>query len=125
MAIFDDEKYDALFMEELFIVNLYGTEEEVERFYRLLSEREKFENTIAIIDLVESIKRRNITGMEWHCCSRCIHFDLCKLNWYRGERNIERKCCTLCQNYKECYKDAKKLEMMMGDKVDENNRNNG
>jgi hypothetical protein len=101
------EEYEPLFMEELFIVNLYGTEEEIEEFYFLLQDPDDLNNQIAMVNLIEKIKRENLTQMDWHCCSRCQHFEICKINWYRGERDIPRHCCSLCQHYKECMEKHK------------------
>ena len=104
MAPFGDGDYHPLFLEELFIVHLYGTDEDVVKFYRLLEHKEEPENIVEMAALLEEIKRKKLTKMNWYCCWRCQHYKICRINWYRGERNIERHCCTYCQNYEECYK---------------------
>jgi len=105
-------KYYPLFLEELFIVHLYGTDAEVKQFYEFMEpeKRNKSENIVVLATLIEDIKRRNLTKMNWFCCSRCENFKLCRINWYRGESNLERNCCTYCQNFEKCYETYKKLE---------------
>jgi len=105
-------KYYPLFLEELFIVHLYGTDEEVDTFYKLIDyeHRNNPENIVELATLIEDIKRRNLTRMNWYCCSRCENFKLCRINWYRGERNLERNCCTYCQDFEKCYEIYKRVE---------------
>ncbi|MDD2717840.1 MAG: hypothetical protein PHW04_18285 [Candidatus Wallbacteria bacterium] len=97
-------KYHPLFLEELFIVHLYGSDDEVALFYRLMDDRDNPNNIVVMATLLEDIKRKNLTKMNWFCCTRCQNFEMCRINWYRGERNLERNCCTYCQIYEECYK---------------------
>jgi len=97
-------KYHPLFLEELFIVNLYGTEEEIEQFNKLLDSKDSIENIVAMATLLEDIKRKRLTKMNWFCCHRCQNYEICRINWFRGERNISRHCCSYCQNFDECYK---------------------
>lgn len=104
MAPFGDGDYHPLFLEELFIVHLYGTDDEVARFYKLMENPNDRGNIVEMAALLEDIKMRELTKMNWYCCYRCQQFKICRINWYRGERNIERHCCTYCQNYEECYK---------------------
>lgn len=99
--------YRPLFLEELFVVHLYGTDEEVQRFDKLMEDRDNFENVVAMATLIEDIKRRNLTKLNWFCCSKCQNFRICRINWYRGERNIERNCCTYCSHYTDCYGEFK------------------
>ena len=82
-------------------MNLYGSDEEVDRFY-LLMENLDNESVVEIVHLIEDIKRRNVTKIYWHCCDRCQNFNQCKINWFRGEKNIPQNCCSLCNNYEEC-----------------------
>lgn len=88
-------------MEETFLVNLYGSEEEINRFYDLLDVLDN-ENVVEMVHLIEEIKRRNVTRIYWNCCHRCQNFATCRINWYRGERAIKRNCCSLCSNYEDC-----------------------
>ena len=94
--------YKPLFMEEIFIVNLYGTDEEIELFYKLIQNSDDIDNQVIMVDLIEKIKRKYLTKMNWFCCSLCQHYEICRINWYRGEKNIDRNCCSLCQNYNKC-----------------------
>ena len=99
------DSYLPVFAEEIFIVNLYGTDEELDEFNRLIESPEIEKNLITMALLIEEIKRRNVLKMTWQCCWRCRYFRTCKINWYRGERNMQsRHCCTYCQNYWECHK---------------------
>ncbi len=96
------DEYKPLFMEEIFIVNLYGTDEEIVLFYKLLQESDDFDNQIIMVNLIENIKRKYLTKMNWICCEGCQHYSICRINWYRGEKNIDRNCCSLCNNYNKC-----------------------
>lgn len=101
------DEYKPLYMEEIFIVNLYGTEEEIELFYKLLQNSEDIDNQVIMVNLIERIKRNYLTKMNWLCCSKCQHYDACRINWYRGEKNQDRHCCSLCENYKGCHNSYK------------------
>ena len=96
-----------LFMEEIFIVNIYGTEAESNLFYKLMQDTKKSENVVELAALIEDIKRRELTKMDWYCCYRCDKFHTCKINWYRGERTVERKCCSYCQSYEKCLEEMR------------------
>lgn len=98
-------EYLPVFAEEIFIVNLYGSDEELDEFTQLMKNPQEERNLYAIALIIEEIKRRNFLKMSWHCCWRCSYFATCKINWYRGERCMERRnCCTYCQNFWECHK---------------------
>lgn len=98
-------EYIPVFAEEIFIVNLYGTEEEIAEFQELLKNPYNEKNLMSMALIIEEIKRRNFLKITWHCCWRCSYFQNCKINWYRGERQMPyRNCCTYCQNFWECHK---------------------
>lgn len=98
------EEYLPVFAEEIFIVNLYGTDEEIDEFNLLMQNPKIEKNLISMALLIEEIKRRSLLKMNWYCCWRCHYFPTCKINWYRGERNYQvRNCCTYCQNFWECH----------------------
>lgn len=59
-----------LFMEEVFLVNLYGTEEEAARLNRLLEREPTPEVTEELVFLIEEIKRRHVTRADWFCANR-------------------------------------------------------
>lgn len=103
--------YYPLYIEELFIVQLYGTDEEVKRFNELMDiktdDDQDDDIVIEIVALIEEIKRKNLTKMNWFCCHRCENFKICRINWHRSERNLEKKCCTYCSHYEKCYKNFK------------------
>ncbi|MFZ2955808.1 MAG: hypothetical protein WA705_02785 [Candidatus Ozemobacteraceae bacterium] len=99
------EEYLPVFAEEIFIVNLYGTDDEIEEFNILMQGTEVEKNLISMALLIEEIKRRSLLKMNWYCCWRCHYHANCKINWYRGERRFElRNCCTYCQNFWECHR---------------------
>ena len=99
------KEYLPVYAEEIFIVNIYGTDEEIEEFNQLLKSPEIEKNLISMALLIEEIKRRSLLKMNWYCCWRCLYFQTCKINWYRGERQTNiRNCCTYCQNFWECHK---------------------
>ncbi|OQB50001.1 MAG: hypothetical protein BWY02_00941 [bacterium ADurb.Bin157] len=99
------KEYLPVFAEEIFIVNLYGTDEELDEFNLLIEAPQVEKNLISMALLIEEIKRRNLLKITWQCCWRCRYYKSCKINWYRGERNIQaRNCCTYCQNFWECHK---------------------
>ncbi len=98
------EEYLPVFAEEIFIVNLYGTDEEIDEFNLLMQNPKLEKNLISMALLIEEIKRRSLLKMNWYCCWRCSYYPTCKINWYRGERNYQvRNCCTYCQNFWECH----------------------
>ena len=98
-------EYLPVYAEEIFIVNLYGTDEELEEFNHLLKDVAEERNMYAMALIIEEIKRRNFLKMTWRCCWRCQYYITCKINWYRGERCVERRnCCTYCQNFWDCHK---------------------
>ncbi len=101
--------YKPVFAEETFIVNLYGTPAEVETFEELLGDREAPGSVTAIADLVESIKRRKLTGMNWNCCWRCQFFQNCRIRDYRQKDNLPQKCCTVCPNHRRCMSSFQKI----------------
>ncbi len=97
--------YLPVYAEEIFVVNLYGTDEEISEFTRLMENPQIEGNLVSIVLLIEEIKRRSLLKINWYCCWRCERFQTCKINWYRGERHFERRnCCTYCQNFWECHK---------------------
>ncbi|MBF0545108.1 MAG: hypothetical protein HQM08_11765 [Candidatus Riflebacteria bacterium] len=100
-----DEEYLPVFAEEIFIVNLYGTDEEIDEFNILIQSPDVEKNVISMALIIEEIKRRSFLKMNWYCCRKCGYFVTCKINWYRGIRNFDkRNCCTYCQDFWECHK---------------------
>jgi len=102
----ESDQYLPVFAEEIFIVNLYGTDEEIVEFNVLMQKAATEEKSlISMALLIEEIKRRSLLKMNWYCCWRCKYYPTCKINWYRGERNFDkRNCCTYCQNFWECHR---------------------
>lgn len=99
------KEYLPVFAEEIFIVNLYGTDEEIDEFNELMKANHIEKNLMSMALIIEEIKRRNFLKINWHCCWRCQYYQNCKINWYRGERNMPmRNCCTYCQHFWECHK---------------------
>ena len=96
--------YVPTFAEETFIVNCYGTDEDIDRFNVLMEGIADRGHQVELIILVEAIKNRNSLGMDWNCCWRCQRFTYCEINWYRGERALTKTCCPNCVNYSECNK---------------------
>ncbi|MBR4330554.1 MAG: hypothetical protein IKO19_02245 [Candidatus Riflebacteria bacterium] len=98
------KEYLPVFAEEIFIVNLYGTDEEIYEFNELMKETQVEKNLMSMTLIIEEIKRRNFLKIDWQCCSRCRYYANCKINWYRGERHMNnRHCCTYCQNFWDCH----------------------
>lgn len=97
-------EYVPSFAEETFIVNCYGTEEDIARFDLLMEDPTDRANLVEMIILVEAIKNRNSLGMDWNCCFRCQRHSYCEINWYRGERGLKKTCCPNCLNYSDCNK---------------------
>jgi len=103
-------EYQPLFMEEILLVHIYGSDEEILRFDALMTTLDREESLVEITVLIEEIKRRNVSKMDWNCCHRCASFRVCKINWARGERDIPRNCCSLCPNYEDCRARRRRLE---------------
>ena len=104
------KEYLPVFAEEIFIVNLYGTDEEIDEFNELMKETQNEKNLMSMSLIIEEIKRRNFLKMDWHCCSKCRYHANCKINWYRGERQMNsRHCCTYCQDFWKCHTQYCKL----------------
>lgn len=99
------KEYLPVFAEEIFVVNLYGTDEEIDEFNDLMKANHIEKNLMSMALIIEEIKRRNFLKINWRCCWRCQYYQNCKINWYRGERNMDmRSCCTYCQNFWDCHK---------------------
>ena len=99
------DEYLPVYAEEIFIVNIYGTDEEIAEFNQLMQSPNIEKNLVSMALLIEEIKRRSLLKMNWHCCWRCSYFKTCKINWYRGERQMGmRNCCTYCQNFWDCHR---------------------
>jgi len=99
------KEYLPVYAEEIFIVNIYGTDEEIAEFNQLMKSVDVEKNLVSMALMIEEIKRRSLLRMNWYCCWRCERFQTCKINWYRGEKNYTiRNCCTYCQNFWECHK---------------------
>jgi hypothetical protein len=97
-------RYLPTFAEETFIAHCYGTEPEIRWFNELMENPTDRQHMINLIVLIEEIKNRNHLGMDWKCCWRCQRFSTCEINWYRGERGMEKVCCPNCVNYRDCNK---------------------
>ena len=100
--------YDPLFVEETWIVRMYGTNEENERFDDLMHNRDDRWNRIEIVLLVEFIKDRHRLGLLKRCCEACPHFETCRINWRRGELDLARTCCSNCPEYTRCSRKLRK-----------------
>lgn len=99
------KEYLPVFAEEIFVVNLYGTDEEIDEFNELMKSTHIEKSLMSLALIIEEIKRRNFLKIGWSCCWRCYYYQNCKINWYRGERNIKkRNCCTYCQSFWDCHK---------------------
>ncbi|MFC1743684.1 hypothetical protein ACFL35_06790 [Candidatus Riflebacteria bacterium] len=97
----DREPYLPCFAEELFVVNLYGTDEEIERFEILIDNLESPASLIEIVTLMEEIKNR-AGKMNWYCCVECHRAERCEINDLRAIKKWERRCCSNCLKYDEC-----------------------
>lgn len=110
-------EYQPLFMEETLLVHIYGSDEEISRFDELMNAVDDEETLVEITILIEDIKRRNVSKMDWNCCHRCDNYRMCKINWARGERDIPRNCCSLCPNYEDCRARRRRFDAEGGECV--------
>ena len=106
--------YDPLFVEETWIVRMYGSNEENERFDDLMQDRDDRWNRIEIVLLVEHIKDRHNLGLLTRCCELCPHFETCRINWRRGELELPRTCCSNCPEYTRCSRKLRPLKRKQG-----------
>ncbi len=49
----------------------------------------------------------NSQGKKLNCCEKCQVYWTCETKWYRGERNEENICCTVCNYYNGCLSGAR------------------
>ncbi|HOD39906.1 MAG: hypothetical protein BWY32_03531 [bacterium ADurb.Bin243] len=107
---------EVCFLEEIAISNMYGTEHEKKSVANLISylinDPQNIEKIVELAVLIEEIKRREITHMDWNCCfcDKCERFHNCRIKWYRGERQMAQYCCSYCQNFDRCLAKFQKLE---------------
>jgi len=104
----DKNEFHPLYAEEIFIVHLYGNDDEIARFEKLLETKESPDSQLEMIILCEEITRRVLTEMNTHCCQRCPYFHICAINHRRCSRNMEKFCCSYCPNYRECLRNHQK-----------------
>lgn len=95
-------EFHPLYAEEIFIVYMYGTEEETAAFERLLEHRENPRVQVEMIVICEEIIRRTLTSMETPCCPGCQFHSNCAVNSIRRPRGLEAKCCSYCHSYRDC-----------------------
>lgn len=95
-------EFHPLYAEEIFIVNMYGTDEEIAAFEQLLEHRQKSRVQVEMIVICEEIIRRILTNMETPCCHKCQFYFNCPVNSIRHGRGFSTKCCSYCHNYREC-----------------------
>ncbi len=55
-------KYSPVFAEEIFVVTLYGTRQEVKQLFEMLKTSDDQTATDAISDLIKQVKRRRFPG---------------------------------------------------------------
>lgn len=107
---------EVCFLEEIAISNMYGTELEKKHVANLISylinDPNNIEKIVELAVVIEEIKRREITHMDWNCCfcDKCERFHSCRIKWYRGERQMTQYCCSYCQNFDRCLAKFQKLE---------------
>lgn len=95
---------------------MYGTELEKKLVANLISylinDPNNIEKIVELAVVIEEIKRREITHMDWNCCfcDKCERFHSCRIKWYRGERQMTQYCCSYCQNFDRCLAKFQKLE---------------
>jgi len=51
-----------------------------------------------------------------HCCEKCQVYWTCETKWYRGEKGEENICCPVCNYYRVCLEEQKKVDKKKGDK---------
>lgn len=107
---------EVCFLEEIAISNMYGTELEKKIVANLISylinDPNNSEKIVELAVIIEEIKRREITHMDWNCCfcDKCERYHNCRIKWYRGERQMTQYCCSYCQHFDKCLAKFQKLE---------------
>ncbi len=107
---------EVCFLEEIAISNMYGTELEKKIVANLISclinDSQNAEKIVELAVIIEEIKRREITHMDWNCClcDRCERYHSCRIKWYRGEKQMTQYCCSYCQNFDRCLAKFQKIE---------------
>jgi hypothetical protein len=100
-----NNEFHPLYAEEIFIVHLYGNDDEIARFEKLLENKESPDVQVEMIILCEEITRRVLTKMNKKCCSGCSYANGCIINHRRSSRNMATYCCSYCPKYRECLRD--------------------
>lgn len=106
--------YEPLFVEETWIVRMYGTNEQNERFDLLMQTGDDRWTRIEIVLLVEHIKEHHRLGLMTRCCPSCPHYETCRLNWRRGELDLPRTCCSNCPTYTRCSRKLRAVRTRPG-----------
>ncbi|PKK91670.1 MAG: hypothetical protein CVV64_03115 [Candidatus Wallbacteria bacterium HGW-Wallbacteria-1] len=101
--------YKPLFVEETFLVYLYGTKDEQDLYNSLISDTNSPGNLLSIKALTESLKSRHLTKMDWKCCDRCQNFQTCSLRFYRSAKGEKMVCCSNCKEFSSCLSDCRSL----------------
>lgn len=107
---------EVCFLEEIAISNMYGTELEKKSVANLISylinDPNNIEKIVELAVVIEEIKRREITHMDWNCClcDKCERYHNCRIKWYRGERQMTQYCCSYCRHFDRCLAKFQKLE---------------
>jgi|GEM_PF-3949419 len=107
---------EVCFLEEIAISNMYGTESEKKivagLISHLINDSQNIEKIVELAVIIEEIKRREITHMDWNCCfcDKCERFHNCRIKWYRGERQMPQYCCSYCQEFDRCLARFQKQE---------------
>lgn len=104
LAKFQKNEKSRRIISEIFIININGTDEEVQIAKDIVNNITNLDSLIKLSVLAEEIKLREFTFMKWNCCFKCVRYDTCRIKWNRGETNSPHICCSYCQNFNECLK---------------------
>ena len=102
LAKFQKQEKGRRIIEEMFIINIHGTDSELAASQKLYLDSSNLESFIKLAVMAEEIRTRELTKLKWNCCPRCTRYSSCRIRWERGETGCEQTCCSYCQNHKTC-----------------------
>jgi len=102
LAKFQKQEKSRRIIEEMFVINIHGTDLELAAAQKLYSDSYNLDNYIKLAVMAEEIRTRELTKLTWKCCPRCIRYSSCRIRWERGVTGKDQTCCSYCQNHKGC-----------------------
>lgn len=110
LAKFQKQEKTRKYLEEIFIINVHGTDEELAMVPALISDLSDTDNFVKLAVLAEEIRYREVTRLDWKCCPKCNRYASCRIKWVRGEKGMQDRCCGFCQNYGQCLSEFRGQE---------------